>query len=297
MPTNHVSRSTQHAAPFPFPVPSIPLQARRITQESLQLQVHGPATAPTLVYLPGLHGDWTLLPAFRAALGDRARLAAVTYPRRADWLLPDYARAVEASLLTEGIERAWLIGESFSSQVAWAFLEARPRAPENTRSVQIEGLILAGGFVRHSFPWGVRLAHRASAATPSGLLKFLCGLYGNWAGRRSRNCAEVRAGLDEFVTRRLVPSDRLAINSRYQLIAANDPRPIAAGTRLPVFHLTGALDPIVPWPQVRSWLRRHCPGYRGSRVVWSAGHNVLLSAPGISARQILEWTAPARADF
>jgi len=29
--------------------------------EELQLRIHGQASLPTLIYLPGLHGDWTLI--------------------------------------------------------------------------------------------------------------------------------------------------------------------------------------------------------------------------------------------
>ena len=64
---------------------------------------------------------------------------------------------------------------------------------------------------------------------------------------------------------------------------------MAQECRIPIFHLSGGIDPIVPWWQVRPWLRRHCPGYRASRIITRAGHNVLLSAPHESARQILDW--------
>ena len=29
--------------------------------EKLEIRIHGDASRPTLVYLPGLHGDWTLI--------------------------------------------------------------------------------------------------------------------------------------------------------------------------------------------------------------------------------------------
>ena len=49
--------------------------------EELQLRIHGEASLPTLIYLPGLHGDWTLIGGFRHALGGRVRFVEVTYPR------------------------------------------------------------------------------------------------------------------------------------------------------------------------------------------------------------------------
>ena len=109
--------------------------------DELQIRIHGDASQPTLVYLPGTHGDWTVVGSFRRALGGRVRFVEFTYPRTVTWSLEDYAAAVETALLEQGIRRGYLLAESFSSQVAWPFL---------TRTgFQVEGVILAGGFVRH----------------------------------------------------------------------------------------------------------------------------------------------------
>lgn len=256
--------------------------------ESLQLRIHGADAAPTLIYLPGLHGDWTLLGPFRAALAGAARLVETTYPRRPDWTLDDYAAAVETALSERGIERGWLLAESFSSQVAWQFL-GRRETDHGAARPEVAGLILVGGFVKHPWPWGVWAAHGASRAVPLWLLKRLCALYGRSASRRCRATPEVSAEIDEFVRRRTLPADRSAMTSRYRLIRTADFRPLARLTRLPVFHLSGAIDPIVPWWQVAAWLKKDCPGFRGSRIVRRAGHNVLLDAPGESVKQILEW--------
>src|SRR5208337_1274572 len=101
----------------------------------------------TLVYLPGLHGDWTLIGGFRKALAGRVRFAEVTYPRTLVWSLEDYAAGVEQGLAQQGIRSGWLLGESFSSQVVWA-LVAR-------NCLQTQGVILAGGFARHPMHWAV----------------------------------------------------------------------------------------------------------------------------------------------
>lgn len=79
---------------------------------------HGPATLPTLIYLPGIHGDWTLITRFRKALASRRRLVEITYPRTRVWSLTDYAKAVECALLEHGVTAGWLLGESFGSQPA-----------------------------------------------------------------------------------------------------------------------------------------------------------------------------------
>jgi pimeloyl-ACP methyl ester carboxylesterase len=237
-----------------------------------------------------LHGDWTLLGPFRSALAGRARLVETTYPRRVDWSLDDYARGVETALVEHGITSGWIIGESFSSQVAWQLL-ARGQDEDRgaTSAFNACGLILVGGFVRHPWPWGVRVAHSGSHAVPMGLLRVLCKLYGRAARRRYCHCPETVAELDEFVVRRANEPDRRVITRRYHLIAGNDPRPVARQVTRPVYHLSGAWDPIVPWWQVRPWLKRHCPGFRASRIIWSGGHNVLLSAPAESAEQIMAW--------
>ena len=56
-----------------------------------------------------------------------------------------------------------------------------------------------------------------------------------------------------------------------------------------MYALTGAIDPIVPWYQVRRWLRRNCPGLREYKVIWTADHNVLSTAPQAAAEQVVRW--------
>src|SRR5437879_12787585 len=94
-------------------------------EEELEIRVHGPAVLPTLIYLPGLHGDWTLIGRFRKALRERVRFVEVTYPRTLNWTLEDYAAAVESALATKGITRGWMLGESISSAVVWVILECK----------------------------------------------------------------------------------------------------------------------------------------------------------------------------
>jgi hypothetical protein len=87
--------------------------------EDLQLRIYGEASLPTLIYLPGLHGDWTLIGGFRHAISDKVRFVEVTYPRTLTWSLDDYATAIESALAQNGITGGWLLGESFASQVVW----------------------------------------------------------------------------------------------------------------------------------------------------------------------------------
>ncbi len=255
------------------------------TDEHLQIRVHGDASLPTLIYLPGLHGDWTLVTSFRLAIANRVRFVEFTYPRTLTWSLNDYAAAVETELLANDIRRGWLLGESYSSQVAWVMAQRRRDAKNR---FHVEGLILANGFVRHPMLWGVRLAKRfCDGVSLTWLTRFLY-VYAKYARFRHRHAPETMASIKEFVARR-TDLDRCAASHRLRLIAENDLRPVARQTTLPVHYVAGLVDPIVPWPYVRWWLSRNCPGYRGGATIWRADHNVLGTAPKTSADQVVHW--------
>lgn len=256
-----------------------PLPAQR-NPERLQLRVHGDASQPALIYLPGLHGDWTLVSSFRRALGSKVRFVEFTYPRTTDWSLEDYAAHIERALREAGIGRGWLLGESFSSQVVWP-LVAR-------RHFQTEGVILAGGFARHPVHWGVRMAERVCGDIPLSLVTRILFGYAKLARYRYRRAPETLASIHDFISRRTEP-DRQAAVHRLRLIAQNDPSEIIRRLELPVYALSGWLDPVVPWFLVRPWLRRHCPALREYRVVGRADHNVLGTAPEIAAELVARW--------
>jgi pimeloyl-ACP methyl ester carboxylesterase len=249
-------------------------------EEELQLRIHGEASLPTLIYLPGLHGDWTLIGSFRKAIGGRARFVEITYPRTLTWSLDDYAAAIETALSHNGITRGWLLGESYGSQVLWAMV-ARGKFPA-------QGVILAGGFVKHPMRGAVRLAEKLTGRISTALFVWIIFSYAKIARFRYRRSPETLATIDEFVVRR-TELDRRAAQHRLHLVAQNDPRPIASQTRLPVFGLSGILDPIVPWPFVGRWLRKNCPALCDYRIIRSADHNVLSTAPKEAAQQVLDW--------
>jgi pimeloyl-ACP methyl ester carboxylesterase len=90
--------------------------------ESLQIRIHGDAGLPALIYLPGIHGDWTLVSSFRERMKPHVRFVEFTYPRTLAWSLDDYATAVLEQLAANEIHEGIVLGESFGSQVAWAML-------------------------------------------------------------------------------------------------------------------------------------------------------------------------------
>jgi pimeloyl-ACP methyl ester carboxylesterase len=258
--------------------------------EQLQLRIYSPESPRTLIYLPGLHGDWTLVGSFRQALLQQApqfggvRFIEFTYPRTLDWTLDDYAAAIETALAAHGITSGWLLGESFGSQVVWPIVR-------NGR-FKVESVILAGGFVRHPMRWAARLAERLTAGASMTLLTRILFTYARVARYRYRHSQVTLKGLHEFMARR-TELDRDAATHRLHLLAANDPRPIARSTTIPVFGLSGVIDPIVPWFFVRPWLKRHCPALRDYHLIGRADHNVLGTAPDAAAAQALRWMTQA----
>ena len=250
--------------------------------EKLQLRIHGEASLPTLVFLPGLHGDWTLIGGFRRAISNKVRFVEFTYPRTLTWSLDDYAAAIETALAQNGITGGWLLGESYGSQVLWAMV--------GRGKFTAQGVILAGGFVKHPLRWAVRLAEKLTGRISDAMVVRLIFAYAKIARFRHRRSPETVANIDEFVSRR-TGFDCRAAQHRLHLIAENDPRPIARRTKLPVFGLTGVPDPIVPWPWVRHWLKKNCPALRDYKLIWSGDHNVLSTTPRESTRQVLEWMA------
>ena len=256
-----------------------------MSEEAIQARIHGPRGLSPLIYLPGLHGDWTLVSSFRAAMKDKVRFIEFTYPCRCDWTLTDYAQHVANTLAERGISEGWLLAESFSSQVGWKILELRDAGEIYFQPL---GLILAGGFVRYPVIWGVHCFHAAHRLMPWWCFRLLLKFHAQYARLRHRRAPETLASISEFVERR-TQVDRAAIASRYPLIASNHAREAARRTALPVYALAGFFDPIVPWPLALPWLRRNCPGFRESRIIFNADHNVLGTAPQKAAAQISRW--------
>jgi pimeloyl-ACP methyl ester carboxylesterase len=248
--------------------------------EELQIRIHGAAHLPTLIYLPGLHGDWTLVGAFRRQLAGKVRFVEFTYPRTLTWSLDDFAAAIETALEQNNISRGWLLGESFGSQIVW------PLAERGKFSVQ--GIILAGGFARHPLRRMARHAEIFFGLVPFGVI--VCAMYAFTKFARIMFCRspERLADMKEFATRRN-RLDAAAAAHRLHLISESDPRSIARTTQLPIFYLTGLFDPIVQWPLVLPWFKRNCPTLRDTKIIWLADHNVLGTGTSKAAAQIGLW--------
>ena len=246
----------------------------------LRVRSHHDDQQPTLIYLPGLHGDWTLIGGFRKALRGRARFVEITYPRTLSWSLDDYARAIEEALARHGVTEGWLLGESYGSQVLWALIKRKV--------FNAIGVVLAGGFVRHPIQWGVRLAERGAEGVSLSFLARFLFFYARAARFRFRNSPDLVADIHEFIRRR-TELDRQAAKHRLHLIASHDFRPVAENPGLPVYSITGLIDPIVPWPWTKHWLQKNCVSLQDYRIVPLADHNVLGTAPQKSADIVVNW--------
>jgi len=262
--------------------------------EELQIRIYGDDALPTLVYLPGLHGDWTLVTSFRLALTGRVRFVEITYPRSLTWSIPDYVNAIENALLGHGINRGWLLGESFGSQFAWeliardlSLINAQPERSGEAH-FKVEGLVLAGGFVKHPWKWGPGLLRWIGEKTSMKNYRLELKVYSWYSRFRHRHAPETLNSIQEFVARR-TELDRQAMRHRLDLLDLYDPRPVARQTSIPVHYLAGLVDPLVPWALVRWWLRRNCPGYCGGKTFWLADHNVLATSPDRAANLVLKW--------
>lgn len=261
------------------------LEATASIREELRIRVDGNPTLGTLIYLPGLQGDWSLLRSFKAAIKDKVRLVEFTYPRTVTWSLDQYAAEIENALFERGITSGWLLGESFGSQIAWPM--ARNSSDCSSR-FQVEGIILAGGFVKHPNAPGIHLVKQITGNCPRrGYERFL-KLYAGYVKFRHRHAPETLSAMDEFLARR-TEADRQAMSHRVSLIAANDARPLVSNLKVPVYALSGFWDPIVPRFVTRCWLQRNCPGYRGAKTIFRADHNVLGTQPRQSAHVITAW--------
>jgi pimeloyl-ACP methyl ester carboxylesterase len=249
--------------------------------EELQIRICGDSSLPTLVYLPGLHGDWTLIGAFQVALKGRVRFVVVTYPRSLTWSPNDYADAVDLMLQRSGIKTGWLLAESFGSQVAWAILS------KSNKFFLVEGLVLAGGFVKHPWKWGPPLVRWLVRHTPKIIGRWLWKIYEAYSRFRHRHSPDALKLIDEFRDRR-TDLDLQAMERRLASLDDYDPRPIACQTKLPVYYLAGLVDPLVPWFLVRRWLRLNCPGYRCGKT-FLADHNVLATAAAGTADTVVAW--------
>lgn len=250
------------------------------TSTGLVYQTGGKQNAPPIVYLPGVHGDWTPQAAARTLLTRDFHLVETAYPRIETWSIDDYARALNGLLDKLGIESAHIVGESFGSLVGWQFGIADPD--------RIRSFTLIGGF---SQPPRFRIAAAASAALntlPTRLLESSIDLYvaGKSAIGESRESFDIGAYPATRTER-----GRRATANRMSIIQTSDYSPKLKEIKFPVRYLGGANDIVVPVRREIATLSAHLPAHCDfqSELVRRAPHALIASHPQKACESILRW--------
>lgn len=251
----------------------------------LVTQITGPADAPVIIYLPGLHGDWTLMGELRPLLTGRARLVEVAYPHAsAVWGLSDYAARLRAQFLRLELPPAHLLAESFGSLVA---LRYAMRHRECVRS-----LILAGGVTRSPGALRMALMRALFAVFPVGMIDRMVERFRRELPRRGHDPALFQCLGELFPAGRSARGKR-ASQRRLEIVQRADLRPGLGELRLPVFYLGGGRDSVVPVRREIKTLRKRLPAesrFR-SELLPKAPHPILPARPRECAELIGGWIA------
>ncbi len=243
-------------------------------------QTAGDPNAPPVLYLPGVHGDWTPQVAARPLLSRNYHFVETAYPRIETWSIDDYAHALNDLLDELGIESAHIVGESFGSLVGWEFGIANP--------ARVRSFTLVGGFSR---PPRFRIAAAAAAALktlPTRLLESSIDAYvaGKSAFGESRETFDVGAYPASRTAR-----GRLATAKRMNIIQASDFSDRLTEVAFPVRYIGGANDIVVPVRReiatLANYLPKHCDFQ--SELVRGAPHAMIASHPEATVDHISRW--------
>jgi pimeloyl-ACP methyl ester carboxylesterase len=247
----------------------------------LIFQVSGPINSPLVIYLPGIHGDWTPLEAARDALTDHVRLVEVEYPKEPDWDMARYAHSVKELLDAFGVEKAHFVAESFGSLVAWEF------ALQEMHRVQ--SLILVGGFT--STPGALKtLAAKAGLnLVPTGLFETAVEWYSRSKGRRKTLFHE-HEGVQPYSSLQTPKGLKGLVNRLAHVHKANY-IPQLDTMQFPVRYIGGDRDPIIPVAGEISILHKSLPQESAfeSHLIPGAGHMIIASHPDETTSAICDW--------
>lgn len=259
----------------------MPLRALDTASE-LVYQVSGPTDAPAIVYLPGVHGDWTPNEAARMHLTRGARLVEVAYPRREEWALGDFAASLVRLLDRLDIGSAHLVGESFGSLVAW---EAGLTQPD-----RVSSLLLVGGFVQ---PPPFRVATSAKwflRGLPTPALEMGIDAYVHYKSRKGERRLGKSEGVSPYAASRTRGGKRATAN-RMAIIERSDFRERLSRVPHPVRYIGGSNDTVIPVARELSTLRQHLPAHTTfeSQLIDGAPHAIIVSHPEITTGALTRW--------
>lgn len=248
----------------------------------LVYRIRGGEGAVPVVYLPGVHGDWTPQAAASVILAGAFRLVEISYPREPLWRLEDYASALVSLLDRLEIESAHVVAESFGSLVGWEFgLEHGSR---------VRSMVIVGGFCQPPGPRKVLLAKWGLSVLPTGL--FEQGVDAYVAIRKHQGKLE-HPEMEVDLPYATVRTDlgRIATVSRFEIMCTSDYRHQLHEVLFPVRYIGGDSDLIVPVKrEIRtlSELLSEEAGFQ-SRLIANAPHMIISSHPVETAGQIADW--------
>ena len=243
--------------------------------------------APWLVFLPGLTADHTLFDAQVAHFSGKLNCLVWDTPAHGqsrpyplDFTMDDCAAILHSILLSEGIGRPVLIGQSLGSYVAQAFTDLFPN--EAAGFVSIDSAPLK----RKYYPtWEVKALRHTKGmyqAIPWGLLK-------PW-GARSAAVSEVgRANMRSFMDSYTKDEYCELAAHGYQMLADAVEANRAYDIGCPAFLLCGEKDRA---GDVKAFNRKWAAG-DGIPLVWvpDAGHNSNVDNPDFVNAQIERFIA------
>ncbi len=260
-------------------------QADEIRDDSgdeLLYRVSGEEHATPVVYLPGVHGDWTPQAAAGPILAERFRLVEVTYPKKPHWSIGDYMNAVVSLFDRLEIDSAHVIAESFGSLVGW---ELGLEHPSRVRSMMI-----VGGFCQPPGPPKVLLAKWGLSLLPTEVFERGVNAY---VSIRKLQGKLVRPEMEVDLPYAAVRTDLglSATIQRFELLGRMDFRHQLHDLRIPVRYIGGEKDLIVPVKREIETLAEILAEEAGfeSRLIPGAPHMIIASHAEETAGQLVDW--------
>lgn len=258
----------------------MPLQLLEHATEFVH-QVSGQEDTPPVVYLPGVHGDWTPLNRARPLLAERLLLIEAAYPRVEHWTLEDFSQSLANLLDVLELQSVHVIGESFGSLVGWEF--------GLSFAERVRSLILVGGF---SQPPRYRAAGTVSSALrvlPTLLLEKGIDWYVALKTRRGQ--ARTSPGSVPPYPATRTERGKFATARRMAIIQRSDFRQRLRDVRFPVRYIGGGADWVIPVRREIETLERTLPRgceFKG-KVIEGAPHMIIASHPEQTVDQIVSW--------
>lgn len=244
-------------------------------------EAEGPVTGAPVIYLPGSHGDPSLIGEARRILRRDVRLLAVTYPRAESWTLEDYSDALEDLMGVLDVDSAHLIGESFGGLIGWEFGLTLPR--------RIRSLLLVGGFCRPVAGPRIEFARHALAHLPSAILERGANLFGSGGAVLEDDLLIDWPGGAYVASQNSRP--RRAAANRLSILSQSDFSASLGAVRFQVRYVGGGGDTMIPVRREAALMAARLPFRCGfeSEIVPGAPHGVLASHAERVCERLTGW--------